>query len=54
MLFSQKARLAARTVQTVRHGLPYEGNLGGAPEYRIPWDAQGKITVLNDLPFVVP
>ncbi|SDO25407.1 hypothetical protein SAMN05216368_11365 [Cryobacterium flavum] len=41
-------------VQTLRHGLPYEGNLGGAPEYRIPWDAQGKITVLNDLPFVVP
>ncbi|WP_349898419.1 hypothetical protein [Parafrigoribacterium soli] len=41
-------------VQVVRHALPYDGNLGGAPEYRIPWDKQpGGITVLSDTPFVV-
>lgn len=42
-------------VQVVRHALPYDGNLGGAPEYRIPWDKQpGGITVLSNTPFVVP
>lgn len=42
-------------VQNVRHGLPYNGNLGGAPEYVIPWNVQnGAISVLSDVPFSLP
>lgn len=43
------------SVVNTRHALPYDGNLGGAAEYIIPGSMQpGGITVLSDLPFVVP
>ncbi|WP_213816077.1 putative T7SS-secreted protein [Glaciihabitans sp. dw_435] len=45
----------ASAVLKSRHGLPYDGYLGGAPEYIIPRTAQpGAITVLDDVPFVLP
>ncbi|PRY70261.1 hypothetical protein B0I08_101391 [Glaciihabitans tibetensis] len=43
-------------VEKARHALPYNGNLGGAPEYLLGKEAvsSGGITVIGDLPFVLP